>query len=248
MSGRGFRPGGRAIGLLVWMGFLLLMVGGVIAGPSIAPMALFSPTPSPTPTASPTPTSTPTATPTPTPTPTSTPTMTPTPTPTPTPVIYPPTRIVIPSVGIDAPVIPTHWVMQEVNGTLTPVWVVPDAPRVGWHETSAPLGRPGNTVLNGHNWPENGPFRFLHKVQKGDSVLLYSGPLVFIYQVEEIFLLPEAGQPREVREANARYIQPAEDERVTLVTCHPYGSTRFRLIVIARPRQLPSRYSGIELP
>ncbi|MCS7178801.1 MAG: sortase [Anaerolineae bacterium] len=226
----------RYIGLLVWIGFLLLMASGVIAGPSIAPMILPSPTPSPTPTATPTPTPTPL----PTPTWTSTPTVTPTPTPTPTPAFYPPTRIVIPSVGIDAQVVPTHWETQKVNGTPQPVWIVPDAPRVGWHETSAPLGRPGNTVLNGHNWPENGPFRFLYQVQPGDSILLYSGSQVFTYQVEEILLLEEAGQPWEVRMANARYILPTDDERVTLVTCHPYKSVRFRLIVIARPVKAPS--------
>jgi sortase A len=151
-------------------------------------------------------------------------------------------------VGIDAPVVPTHWEIQEVAGAQQPVWVVPDAPYVGWHETSAPLGWPGNTVLNGHNWPENGPFRFLYKVQLGDPLILYSGPLAFLYRVDEVLLLPEAGQPLEVRQANARSIQPTDDERVTLVTCHPYGSTRFRLIVIAHPAEIPGRYRELEAP
>ena len=38
-----------------------------------------------------------------------------------------------------------------------------------------------------------------------------------------------------MRQANARYLLPSQDERVTVVTCHPYGSTRDRLIVTARP-------------
>lgn len=115
-----------------------------------------------------------------------------------------------------------------------PIWVVPDAPYAGWHQGSATLGMPGNTVINGHNWPENGVFRFLHQVQVGDLILLYSGRVSFLYEVQEILFLKEGGQPLEVRQANARYIQPTDDERVTLVTCHPYGSTRYRLIVIAR--------------
>ena len=45
----------------------------------------------------------------------------------------------------------------------------------------------------------------------------------------------DAGLPLEVRVKNASYIQPTRDERLTLVTCHPYGSLRNRLIVIARP-------------
>ena len=39
----------------------------------------------------------------------------------------------------------------------------------------------------------------------------------------------------EVRLKNARHILPTEDERLTLVTCHPYGSLQYRLIVIAFP-------------
>jgi len=245
----------RTSGLLIWVGMVLLMAGGVVAGPQLAsglPLPVSSPLPPDLPTLSPSPlpaTPTDTAVPTPTPTVALPPTWTPTPLPpTPTPAIYPPTRIVIPSVGIDAPVVPTHWEMKEVAGAQQPVWVVPDAPYVGWHETSAPLGRPGNTVLSGHNWPENGPFRLLHKVQPGDPLIVYSGAIVFLYRVDEVLLLPEAGQPLEVRQANARYIQPTDDERVTLVTCHPYGSTRFRLIVIAHPAETPERYRELEAP
>jgi sortase A len=247
----------RTSGLLIWVGMVLLMAGGVVAGPQLAsglPLPVSSPLPPDLPTLSPSPlpaTPTDMAVPTPTPTVALPPTWTPTPlppTPTPTPAVYPPTRIVIPSVGIDAPVVPTHWEMKEVAGAQQPVWVVPDAPYVGWHETSAPLGRPGNTVLNGHNWPENGPFRLLHKVQPGDPLIVYSGAIVFLYRVDEVLLLPEAGQPLEVRQANARYIQPTDDERVTLVTCHPYGSTRFRLIVIAHPAEIPERYRELEAP
>ncbi len=244
----------RLGGVLIWIGTLLMLAGWVIFGPALSPAIL--PFPAAPQSATPvstdpplTPTFTPTPYPTPTPAPTPTPIPTPTPPPpTPTPVPYLPTRVVIPSVGIDAPVVPTHWETQEVAGALQPVWIVPDAPYVGWHETSAPLGRPGNTVLNGHNWPENGPFRLLYKAQIGDTVILYSGAIPFVYRIAEVLLLPEAGQPLEVRQANARYIQPTDDERVTLVTCHPYGSTRFRLIVIARPDQTPRHRRILEEP
>jgi sortase A len=149
--------------------------------------------------------------------------------------VYPPTRIVIPSASVDAPIIPTRWELRKVAGDWRPVWAVPDVPYVGWHQTSASLGQPGNTVLSGHNWPENSPFRFLYKVRVGDPVILYSGSLAFTYRVDEVLILAEAGQPLKIRLANARYAQPTDDERVTLITCHPYGSNRFRLIVIARP-------------
>lgn len=226
-------------GILIWLGVLLLMAGGIFMGtsgfsrlavfPSDPPASL--PAPQPTPTVSPLPTPVPTAVPSPVPTARPSPTPTVPPSPTPTPVLYPPTRIVIPSVGIDAPITPTTWTTGKDG---MPIWLVPDAPYAGWHLGSATLGVPGNTVINGHNWPENGVFRFLHRVQPGDLMILYSGLVPFVYEVREVLLLKEAGQPLEVRMENARYIQPTDDERVTLVTCHPYGSTRYRLIVIAR--------------
>lgn len=105
----------------------------------------------------------------------------------------------------------------------------------GWHETSAPFGMPGNTVLNGHNTTNGEVFRDLYTLENGDAIVVYSGSLSRTYAVSETLVLPEAGQPLKVRIENARYIQPTEDERLTLVTCHPYGSLRNRLIVIARP-------------
>ncbi len=166
--------------------------------------------------------------------------------PTPTPSLelafYPPTRIVITSVGIDADVLPIGWELAEIDGTVQPIWDVPEAHRVGWHEGSAALNVAGNTVLNGHNWPQNAVFRDLYRVQPGDHLIVYSGREPFFYQIDEVLVLPEAGQPLDVRQANARYIQPTDDERVTLVTCHPYGSLQNRLIVIAYP--LPSDELG----
>jgi sortase A len=94
---------------------------------------------------------------------------------------------------------------------------------------------PGNTVLNGHNATNGEVFRNLYKLETGDEIALYSGEAVCTYSVTEMLIVPEAGQPLEMRIENARYIQPTEDERLTLVTCHPYGSLRSRLIVVAYP-------------
>jgi sortase A len=142
---------------------------------------------------------------------------------------------VIPAIGLDAPVVTTTWEVVDVGGVQQAVWQVPPMRAAGWHQGSAPLGVPGNTVLNGHNTTHGEVFRDLYRVQPGDRIFLYSNSRVFVYEVDEVLILPEAGQPLEVRLANARYIQPTQDERVTLVTCHPYGSLRYRLIVIAKP-------------
>jgi sortase A len=232
--------GGPAAQALIWGGVLLLLIGGLLTYPYIGSRLATIPvaptcTSTPTSLTSPPPSLTPTNATLRTPTPSRplSPTPTPSPTPTSTPAL--PSRIVIPSIGVDAPVVPISWRTIEVNGGEQPAWDVPDAYAVGWHETSAPLGMYGNTVLNGHNTTNGEVFRDLYTMEAGDSVVVYSEDMPYTYTVAEVLILPEAGQPLEVRLENARYILPTEEERLTLVTCHPYGSLRNRLIVIAHP-------------
>jgi sortase A len=153
----------------------------------------------------------------------------------PTPIPAPPTRIIIPAIGVDAPIVPVSWYTVEVDGETQAMWALPEGNAVGWHDTSATLGMPGNTVLNGHNTTHGEVFRDLYTLDAGDEIVVYSSGTPYTYTVAKMLILPEAGQPLEVRIENARYVQPTTDERLTLVTCHPYGSLRNRLIVIAFP-------------
>jgi len=236
--------------LLVWAGVLLLLVGGMLAYPHVrsrlaAPLPAPAATPSVTLSSVPTPTctraafmSTPSSSPSPFPTPPA-PTSTSIPSPTPTPAL--PSRIVISAIGVDAPVVPVSWQEAQVDGQTQAAWGVPDMYAAGWHETSAPLGVPGNTVLNGHNTNNGEIFRRLYTMDVGDTIILYAGDAPYTYTVSEMLILPEGGQPLEVRLENARHILPTDDERLTIVTCHPYGSLRNRLVVIARPIRMTNR-------
>lgn len=183
----------------------------------------------------------PEATPTPTvamthsPTPKSDPARTATPTPTPF-TGFVPASLKMPSFDLDAPIVPIGIKSVTVNGIAALMWDVPNFRAAGWHETSARLGVPGNTVLNGHNTANGEVFRDLYKVLEGALVLVTSQEgEEFAFRVKEKYILPEAGQPLEVRLQNARYVQATADERLTMVTCHPYGSLANRLIVIAFP-------------
>jgi len=129
--------------------------------------------------------------------------------------------------------VPISWNTVEVDGQPQTAWQVPATYAAGWHETSMPLGVVGNTVLNGHNTTNGEVFRDLYTLEAEDAIIVYSGDTPYAYTVTEVLILPEAGQPLDVRLENARYILPTEDERLTLVTCHPYGSLQYRLIVIA---------------
>lgn len=238
------RPLGRllslagTVGLLVCAGALLLLASGsglprrsdarsVLTGTATpALVAACTATATPPPSATPSPTATRT------PLPTSTPTATATPSRVPAEGL--PTRIVIPAIGLDAPVLPAPWKVVVVEGQEVGQYQVPDS-AAGFHLGSALPGHIGNTVLSGHHNLGSQVFRYLIDVEIGDEVILYVGELAYRYRVTQKLLLPEKGQPLEVRRDNARWIEPTADERLTLVTCWPYTGNSHRLILVALP-------------
>ncbi|MCB2180252.1 sortase [bacterium] len=145
-----------------------------------------------------------------------------------------PTRIQIPAVSLDTKIGFATLRDVEVNGEDYQQWVAPDF-IAGWHYTSAVLGDPGNTVINGHHNINGEVFKNLHLVQKGDDVIISSEAGRFYYKVAAIMILPEKYQSEEVRLQNARWIQQSDDERITLITCWPYESNTHRVVVVAFP-------------
>lgn len=166
----------------------------------------------------------------------------------PTPVIdepprLAPDRIVIPAIGLDAPVVPVH--LKEVeahDGNLYQQWIAPYEFAAGWHDTSATLGEFGNLVLNGHHNIAGEVFRDLHTLEVGDTIFVYSGDQAFAYQVGLNLRFKERFEKVEVRLQNAQWILPSQDERLTLITCWPYESNTHRIVIVALPvetRELP---------
>jgi sortase A len=152
----------------------------------------------------------------------------------PTPAGPPPDRIAIARLGLDAPVEPVGMAPSDVAPGVVE-WEVPDHRAAGWLNTSAPFGLPGNTVLDGHHNIKGEVFRDLWTLQAGDEIVLYAGGRARCYAVGQVLILPEKGQPLEVRLANAQYLLPTEDERLTLITCWPYENNTHRTVVIAFP-------------
>jgi LPXTG-site transpeptidase (sortase) family protein len=213
--------------------------------PTLAPTHTPEPTVEVTATTAPTATGAPTRTVAPTPAPTSTPQPILQPTPAPRGVL--PQNITIPDIRLDAPVVPIGWKIERIDGQNQAIWDVPNWHAAGWHNTSATVGVTGNTVFNGHNTLNGEVFRDLYKLEVGADIFVEGADgVTYAYRVGEKYILREAGQPLSVRLENARYIQETPDNRLTLVTCHPYGSLANRLIVIAYPLpegqvQIPER-------
>jgi len=158
----------------------------------------------------------------------------------PTPVVAgdPPSRIVIPAIDLDAPIVIVGWHIEVVGDAQASVWDVPDWYAAGWLKTSAPAGQKGNTVLDGHHNIKGQVFRRLVDLKPRDEIELYVGSQVLHYMVTEKHILPDRDQPLQVRMDNAKWIQPTDDERLTLVTCWPYTNNTHRLIIVARPFKL----------
>ena len=152
----------------------------------------------------------------------------------PPPAAAPPDRIVVPAIGLDAPVVPVGWKTVEENGQTVTEWEVADYAG-GWHKTSAYPGNVGNIVIAGHHNIRGEVFRYVVNLEPGHIVDLYVGQTVYRYMVTEKYILKEKGMPQEVREENARWIAPTDDERLTLVTCWPYTNNTHRVVVVAKP-------------
>jgi LPXTG-site transpeptidase (sortase) family protein len=146
----------------------------------------------------------------------------------------PPTRLSIPGISLDIPVIPVGVkTINDVGGSRI-VWAdVPNA--AAFHQTSAYPGHPGNTVLNGHRDILGSVFRNLNKVDVGDEIIVYAGDAEYPYYVTETLIVPEAFASARQREENARLISYMPEERLTLITCTPIGLATHRLLIIAKP-------------
>jgi sortase A len=146
-----------------------------------------------------------------------------------------PDRLVIPSIFLDAPILPVHYKDVEVGGEIYHQWRVPAEFAVGWQDGSALLGLPGNTVLNGHHNAYGMVFKDLVEMKIGDEIQVHAGEETFRYLVAAKLLLPERGQTLEIRQENARWLAASEDERLTLVTCWPADSNTHRVVIVAFP-------------
>jgi len=157
-----------------------------------------------------------------------------------------PDRIRIPAIALDAPIVPTMYQEITYNGRKYYQWLVPYGTVAGWQDTSALLGVPGNTVLNGHNNGFGEVFKNIANLNVGDLIQVSAGNQSFLFKVAARMILPERFEDISVRLQNAQWLMPSSDERLTLLTCWPSDDSTYRLIVVAFPElQSPS---SITLP
>ena len=146
----------------------------------------------------------------------------------------PPTHITIAAAGIDTDVVQVSAEPISVEDRTVLKWQVADY-TAGHHDTSANPGEGGNIVIAGHDDYHGAVFRGLHDIQIGDLVTLTTSAGQFSYVVVEVHLRQEKGMPLDDRLAIGVWMQPMPEERLTLITCWPYGVDDHRMIVVAKP-------------
>jgi sortase A len=129
----------------------------------------------------------------------------------PTPGPEAPTRIVIPSINVDALVVAGDTWEQLKLG-------------VGHHLNTAVPGERGNMVLSAHNDIYGEIFRYLDDLELGDEVIVYAGEQPYRYTVTAKQIV----EPTEVS-VLAATTKPV----ATLISCYPYMVDTHRIVVVA---------------
>lgn len=147
-----------------------------------------------------------------------------------------PDRLQIPAINVDIPVVKLGWSQaHNRNGQIFSEWDVAEY-AAGWHKNSALPGQGGNIVLSGHNNILGAVFRELDRLRQGHEIILWVGERRYDYTVYQVVILPELKATTEQRIANARWIGPFDDERLTLVSCWPRNNNTHRIVVVAKPQ------------
>ncbi|MCA0971826.1 class F sortase [Halobacillus litoralis] len=121
-----------------------------------------------------------------------------------------PTRLEIPSIGVDAPIGPEGY---TDNGGMA----VPDSvTRVGWFEPGTKPGRIGNAVIAGHVDGQSGPAVFydLKELKAGDEIFVYGEDgSKMTFTVEKVAAYPVEESP--IRDL----FGPTNERALNLITC-----------------------------
>ncbi|WP_327580234.1 class E sortase [Streptomyces sp. NBC_00145] len=117
---------------------------------------------------------------------------------------------------------------------------------VGHYPATAQPGRPGNFALAGHRNTHGEPFRYINRLRKGDEVQVRTRGAVYTYVVDKTLAQTSArdggviaGVPRSEVVRGAGYSEPGY--YITLTTCTPEYTSRYRLAVWGKLRSMRPR-------
>ena len=122
------------------------------------------------------------------------------------------TRIQIPAIGVDAPIVQGDGWEQLKKG-------------VGQHIGSADPGDQGNIILSAHNDIFGEIFRDLDRLQPGDEITIYTNQRAYSYVVSDSKVL----EPTQVD-----IMDSTSQPTLTLISCYPYLVDDQRIAITTR--------------
>lgn len=139
-----------------------------------------------------------------------------------------PTRIVVPELGVDAPVVG----IDAPGGVLLP----PGDPQVlGWWRSGArPGARTGSALVTGHTVSSGGgAFDDLETLRAGDRVSIRTTGGTIAYEVTGVTIYRKASLARHA----SRVFSQSVPGRLVLITCEDWNGTTYlsNAVVIAQP-------------
>jgi len=127
----------------------------------------------------------------------------------------PPTRLVVPALGIDTG--------MTALGVAGGAWQVPSY-GAGYLAGSVWPGRAGNEAIAGHDDADGAVFRRLGDLRAGDEVRVYAGARAYRYRVTALRVVPPTA---------VDVLRATRGATLTLITCTPYLVDTSRLVARA---------------
>ncbi|MDT9700806.1 class E sortase [Streptomyces sp. P17] len=117
---------------------------------------------------------------------------------------------------------------------------------VGHYPDTQQPGRPGNFALAGHRNTHGEPFRRLDRLGDGDEIVVETKTAVYTYAVDQILAQTSARDTGVIRPVPRSLVHPRRGYRdpgyyITLTTCTPEYTSRYRLVVWGTLRSMRAR-------
>lgn len=120
-------------------------------------------------------------------------------------------RLIVPKLRLDAVIVKGAHDAQLRRGP-------------GWVAGTSPPGPTGNCGISGHRTTYLAPFRDIDHLQAGDAVRIETRRRTYTYRVSQRFF---------AERDDVDWLLPTRRPTLTLTSCHPPYSDRFRIVVTA---------------
>ncbi|WP_328871655.1 class E sortase [Streptomyces sp. NBC_00287] len=117
---------------------------------------------------------------------------------------------------------------------------------VGHYPDTQQPGRPGNFAIAGHRNTHGEPFRRLDRLGDGDEIVVETKAAVYTYAVDQTLAQTSAHDTGVIRPVPRSLVHPGRGYRepgyyLTLTTCTPEYTSRYRLVVWGTLRSMRAR-------